>query len=122
MAEDILNWVYPAFVDSRCKSTNLRDRQILAAMGLMSEAGELGDVWKKHLFHGRPLDEDQMILEMGDVLWYFVLMCIDNGISFQEIMERNMEKLKARDANGLSNIMRKRDKLNEEIIELGGTL
>ncbi len=98
MPEDILNWVYPAFVDSRCKTKGSRDRMILAAMGVMSEAGELGDEWKKHLFQGKELDMDKIILEMGDVLWYFVLMCIDNGISFQEIMERNMEKLKARDA------------------------
>ncbi len=96
--EDILNWVYPAFVDQQCKTQDPRERQMLAAMGLMSEAGELGDVWKKHLFHGTPLDEEAMILEMGDVLWYFVLMCIDNGISFQDIMERTMEKLKARKA------------------------
>jgi NTP pyrophosphatase (non-canonical NTP hydrolase) len=96
--QDILNWVYPAFVDQACTLSDPRERQLLAAMGLMSEAGELGDVWKKHLFHGKPLDEEAMILEMGDVLWYFVLMCIDNGISFQEIMERNMAKLKARKA------------------------
>lgn len=119
--QDILNWVYPAFVDSRCKTTDLKDRQVLAAMGLMSEAGELGDVWKKHLFHGKPLDEEQMILEMGDVLWYFVLMCIDNGISFQEIMERNMAKLQERDADKLSNLTRQREKLAQQIIELGGT-
>lgn len=93
---DVVNWDYPEFVDAQCKTKGTRDRQILAVMGLMSEAGELGDVWKKHLFHGKPLDEEAMILEMGDVLWYFVLMCIDNGISFQEIMERNMAKLKAR--------------------------
>ncbi len=101
MSEDILNWVYPAWVDKRCTTKGTRDRQILAAMGLMSEAGELGDVWKKHLFHGKPLDEEAMILEMGDVLWYFVLMCIDNGISFQEIMERNMAKIEARTAERL---------------------
>lgn len=122
MTEDILNWVYPAFVDSRCKTKGTRDRQILAALGLMSEAGELGDVWKKHLFHGVPLDEEQMILEMGDVLWYFVLMCIDNGISFQEIMERNMEKLQMRDADKLSSLTRQREKLGQKIIELGGTI
>lgn len=98
MREDILNWVYPAFVDANCTLKDPRERGMLAAMGLMSEAGELGDVWKKHFFHGKPLDEEAMILEMGDVLWYFVLMCIDNGISFQEIMEKNMEKLKKRRA------------------------
>ncbi len=121
MREDILNWVYPAFVDSRCKTTDPRERACLAAMGLMSEAGELGDVWKKHLFHGQPLDEDKVLDEMGDVLWYFVLMCIDNGISFQDIMERNMEKLKERDADKLSRLTRQREKLAEQIIELGGT-
>ena len=120
--QDILNWVYPAFVDSRCTTKDVRERQMIAALGLCTEAGELGDVWKKHLFHGKPLDMDEVILEMGDVLWYFVLMCIDNGVSFQEIMERNMEKLQERDEDKLSNLKRQRAKLAEKIIELGGTI
>lgn len=96
--QDILNWVYPAYVDKACTTEGARERQMLAAFGLMSEAGELGDEFKKHFWHGKPLDMDAVILEMGDVLWYFVLMCINEGISFQEIMERNMEKLDARKA------------------------
>jgi NTP pyrophosphatase (non-canonical NTP hydrolase) len=94
--DDLLNWTYPAFVDNRCTIDNVRDRQFLAAMGLAGEAGEVCEIWKKHLLHGDPLDEQQLIDEMGDVLWYFVLMCIDNSISFQQIMERNMEKLRQR--------------------------
>ena len=93
--DNIVGWVYPEFVDQSCTSTN-RDRLFLAALGLVGEAGEVAEIWKKHLLHGDPLDEEALRLEMGDVLWYFTLMCIDAGFTFEEIMEANMKKLKAR--------------------------
>ena len=93
--DDIVDWVYPHFVDQSCKLQG-RDRQFLAALGLVGEAGEVAEIWKKHLLHGDPLDEEALLLGMGDVLWYFTLMCIDAGFTLEEIMEANMKKLRAR--------------------------
>lgn len=96
MKDSLMDWTYPQFVDANCTLQDPRERQILAAMGVMSESGELGDEWKKHLFHGKELDREKIIHEMGDVLWYMTLMCINEAISFNEIMEANMEKLRLR--------------------------
>jgi NTP pyrophosphatase (non-canonical NTP hydrolase) len=48
------------------------------------------------LFYGKPLDEVNLKEEMGDLFWYLAIMADTLGVSFEEIQERNIEKLKAR--------------------------
>ena len=48
-----------------------RERLMLASMGLSGEAGEVCDEAKKVAFHGKDMDRDKLIHEMGDVLWYY---------------------------------------------------
>ena len=53
-----------------------REQQIAnAALGLAGEAGEVADHIKKHLFHDFPLDEAEVVKELGDCLWYVAAMC-----------------------------------------------
>ncbi len=73
-----------------------RERLMLAGMGLAGEAGEVCDEAKKVAFHGKDMDMDKMIKELGDVLWYFALMLDTKGITLQEVMETNVIKLCAR--------------------------
>ncbi|MEE8606739.1 MAG: nucleoside triphosphate pyrophosphohydrolase family protein [Nitrospiraceae bacterium] len=94
----LMHFTYPKFVDEGCKTDGYHERARLASHGVMSEAGELGDEWKKVFWHGKELNREAVILEMGDVLWYFTLMCVNEGISFEEIMEANMAKILARRA------------------------
>lgn len=42
------------------------------ALGLIGETGEVADIVKKHLWHGKPLDREHFIEELGDVAWYAV--------------------------------------------------
>lgn len=72
----------------------------VGALGLAGEAGEVIDLIKKHLFHGKPLDRDKAIEELGDVLWYVqcVAEALDVGIS--EIAQKNAEKLRKRYPKG----------------------
>lgn len=72
----------------------------LGALGLAGEGGEAIDVVKKYLFHGKPLDRDKLIEELGDQLWYFqcLLEAVDG--TFQEVAEKNREKLKRRYPKG----------------------
>lgn len=65
-------------------------------MGMSSESGEALDILKKNCFQWHPLDKDELILEIGDVLWYMNLACKALDISLDEIMERNIEKLQKR--------------------------
>lgn len=59
-------------VKDRCTKETL---QLLhAAIGLATEAGELLDQVKKHLFYGRELDFTNLIEEGGDGAWYLALL------------------------------------------------
>ena len=69
-------------------------------MGLNGEAGECIDIVKKHLFQGHELDRECLIEELGDVAWYLAVCCEGIGVSLEEVMERNIEKLKARYPEG----------------------
>ena len=69
-------------------------------MGLTGEAGELTDLFKKWIFHNAPLDEEHAKKEVGDVLWYIAIICQSMGWDIDEIMQMNIDKLKARYPEG----------------------
>ena len=85
-----------------------RDQLALCAIGLTAEAGEVADVIKKHLFHGKPLDLSSLETELGDVLWYLDRTLALIGVSLEHCMWLNDLKLEERyplgfkqhDANG----------------------
>ena len=72
------------------------------ALGLAGEAGETADMLKKHLFHGKPLNHDDVVKELGDVLWYVAGMATAIGISLDDVAQRNVDKLLARYPDGFS--------------------
>ena len=82
----------------------LSEKEMLtnAVMGLCGESGEACDIVKKHLFHGHELDRDAIIKELGDVAWYLAEASEALGISLDEVLERNIEKLKKRYPEGFS--------------------
>ncbi|MDD3337860.1 MAG: nucleoside triphosphate pyrophosphohydrolase family protein [Lachnospiraceae bacterium] len=69
-------------------------------LGLSGEAGECSDMIKKHLHHGHDLDTDHLKKELGDVLWYVALGCDLIGCTLDEVMQLNIDKLKARYPEG----------------------
>ena len=74
-----------------------RDENIThCAIGCCTEAGELLDAVKKHLYYGKVLDVVNVKEELGDQLWYIanLLSIIDS--SFGEAMEMNIQKLRQR--------------------------
>lgn len=71
-------------------------RLLHAAMGCVTESGELLDQMKKHLVYGKPLDETNFKEELGDILWYIQLACNVLGTSFSQLMLQNAAKLKVR--------------------------
>jgi NTP pyrophosphatase (non-canonical NTP hydrolase) len=72
----------------------------LGALGLTGEAGEVADIVKKHLFQGHALDRGKLRDELGDVLWYYTLICQTMGFGLDEVMTHNVEKLHQRYPNG----------------------
>ena len=71
-----------------------------ACLGLSGEVGEFNDMIKKWVFHEKPLDEVHAKKELGDVLWYVAMMCYSFGWDLDEIMQMNVDKLKARYPEG----------------------
>lgn len=70
-----------------------------AAIGLVTEAGELLQCYRKRYFQGKEVTKDQVISELGDVYFYFQMMLISQGITETELVEQNMRKLLARRAS-----------------------
>ena len=76
------------------------------ALGLTNEAGEVAGKIKK-LLRG---DDDSIVLtrerrsdiiaELGDVGWYFAMLCYELDVSPNEVLLGNLEKLAARQEAG----------------------
>lgn len=77
-----------------------RENLIIGVMGLCGESGEVIDLVKKHIAQGHPLDKEQLIKELGDVMWYIAKLATVLDIELEEIMVKNIEKLKRRYPNG----------------------
>ena len=78
-------------------------RLITAALGMGAESGEFTEVVKKIVFQGKPVNEDNifhMKRELGDIMWYVAQACMALDTDFNEIIEMNVEKLKARYPGG----------------------
>lgn len=75
------------------------------AMGVAGEAGEVLEKWKKIVAYkaGVISDEDRAELgkELADVVWYIAVMAEQLGLSFDDIMQQNLDKLKSRKARGV---------------------
>ena len=73
---------------------------IMATMGLSGEVGELNDMIKKWIFHKSDMDITHAKKELGDIMWYIACMAESFGWSLDEIMQMNIDKLKARFPDG----------------------
>ena len=85
-------------VRDRLKSRNTI-RFLHAAMGICTETGELMDALKKHLIYGKELDKTNIIEEVGDLFWYVAILADAFEFTFEDSMEKNIAKLKARYPN-----------------------
>lgn len=66
------------------------------AIGLSTEAGEVLDILKKQVFYDKDIDRVHLIEELGDIEWYLQLIRDALDISRDEVIAKNMAKLKVR--------------------------
>ncbi len=79
------------------------ERLLTAALGLTAESGEFTEVVKKIVFQGKPINDENifhMKRELGDICWYIAQACMALDTTFDEILEMNVDKLKARYPGG----------------------
>jgi len=65
-------------------------------LGIVTEAGEIADVLKKHLIYGKVLDKVNLKEELGDITWYVALLIRRLQTSFEKVFDVNIEKLYVR--------------------------
>ena len=78
-------------------------RLLTAALGLTAEAGEFTEVVKKIILQGKPYNEENVFhlkRELGDICWYLAQACMALDTTFDEVIEMNVDKLKARYPGG----------------------
>lgn len=76
-----------------------QDHQMNALVGLASEAGETLDIGKKMWFHSaQPFTyfRTKLVLELGDILYYFLKTLDTFDISLEEVVAGNRAKLESR--------------------------
>ena len=78
-------------------------RLLTAAVGITAEGGEFMEIVKKIIFQGKPYNEENifhMKRELGDICWYLAQAFMALDTDFDEILEMNVDKLKARYPGG----------------------
>lgn len=94
-------------------------RLMHAMIGMCTEAGEVQDAVKKHVFYGKELDRPNLIEELGDIMWYIAIATDVLDTTLEEVMQKNSDKLRARYGNKFTEetaITRNLDK-EREILE-----
>jgi NTP pyrophosphatase (non-canonical NTP hydrolase) len=70
-------------------------QQLHATLGLVGESGELSELLKKDTFKpGHESTRDERLDELGDVLYYLLILAHLDGCTIDELSQRNYEKLK----------------------------
>ena len=68
--------------------------------GVGGEVGEIVDCIKKHVIYQKPLDVENIKEELGDLLFYMSNLMQSVGLSFEEVLQHNIDKLSVRYASG----------------------
>lgn len=80
---------------------------LTGALGLAAETGEFCEIPKKMFFQGKPLTHENLFhmkRELGDIMWYWINACRALNLDPNEVIEENVNKLKARYPGGEFNV------------------
>jgi NTP pyrophosphatase (non-canonical NTP hydrolase) len=94
------------------------ERLLTAGVGINAEGGEFLEIVKKMIFQGKPWNQDNrehLIIELGDIMWYVAQACIALGISFDEVLARNVKKLEKRYPGGQFDIYCSENRADDDL-------
>ena len=72
-----------------------------AVFGLTSEAGEVAGIFQKR-YQGHAVSDEHLKKEIGDCLWMIAELCTAFGFTLEDVMQLNIDKLRARYPDGFS--------------------
>lgn len=87
---------YQQLADRTAKHQDFNFDLTHAGLALPEEAGEFAGAVKKYLIYGKDIDKDNMLEELGDILWYVALAATTLEVTLEEIATLNIEKLQKR--------------------------
>lgn len=94
------NEEYMRFVLSKTSAEGKVEPLLNAILGLVGEIGELADAVKKWRYQRHYLTEEQIMDELGDVVFYVFLAMHACETNLDMIMHMNVNKLNERYPNG----------------------
>ena len=90
---------------------------LTATYGIAGEAGEINDLTKKILFHGKPWNDEnkaKMLSEVGDMFWYLTHLMEVLGVEVEDVLDYNIKKLESRYPGGKFSIERSENRTPEK--------
>ena len=65
-------------------------------LGLIGEVGEFANKYKKVIRDGKVFSKEDMVSELGDILWYLSAIATDANLNLSAIAYMNIDKLRDR--------------------------
>ena len=96
MKEKISFNEYQIEANKLISSDGRKDLLSNGVLGLAGESGECCDIIKKYKYQGHELNRDDLIEELGDVLWYIAETCLGLDVTLEEVALKNLDKLHKR--------------------------
>lgn len=84
---------YDAFVALLFKQQSADLMKLHAALGMCGEAGEAADAIKREVIYGKPPNRENVVEELGDLRFYIQAAMMQYGITEQEVLQQNANKL-----------------------------
>ena len=81
------------------KDLNNVQQEAHALHGMVGEIGEIHSIYQK-AYQGHKSDYDHLKKELGDLLWFIAEYCTACGWDLEDIMQLNIDKLRARFPEG----------------------
>lgn len=70
-----------------------------ALHGMVGEIGEIHSLYQK-IYQGHKIDDEHLKKEVGDLLWFVAEYCTAMNWSLEDVMQLNINKLRARFPEG----------------------
>lgn len=81
------------------KKLSKSQKELHSLFGMVGEIGEIHSIYQK-LFQGHSFSEEHLKKELGDLMWFIAEYCTAYGWELEDIMQMNIDKLKARYPEG----------------------
>ena len=91
---DPVNWAdfYSGWVEKKILTKD-QDRLVENTLGLVGEAGEVAEKIKKLIRDNNKYANEEIMKELGDVVFYATALANIYGRGLQEVLELNIQKL-----------------------------